>query len=180
MKKIIHVLFIFLIVVILSGCNNTAVKTVEDYLNEYKYLSNNVTENMKEIVDRENIEGIDRETYIKIFEKQYKDLKYEILNEEYNGDEATIKVKINVYDLYKIQNDANIYLANHMEEFNDENGEYDYKKFIKYKLNKMINANDRVDYTIDFYVVNKDNRWTVSSLSNADLEKIHGIYNYLY
>ena len=31
---------------------------------------------------------------------------------------------------------------------------------------------------IDFYVVKTSNGWVVNSLSNSDLEKIHGIYNY--
>ena len=47
-----------------------------------------------------------------------------------------------------------------------------------YKLNELKNFNERVDYTIDFYVVNTKDGWVVSKLSNSDLEKIHGIYNY--
>ena len=37
---------------------------------------------------------------------------------------------------------------------------------------------DKVEYTIEFYVVKTSDGWVVSSLSDSDLEKIHGIYNY--
>ena len=178
MKKIISLLFLLIIINLITGCGSSATKAVENYLNEYNMLSDNVTKNMKDIVNRENFKGQDRKTYMDIFKKQYKDMKYEIVDEAYDGDEAIIKAKINVYDLYKVQNSASSYLANHADEFNDANGNYDVNMFIKYKLDKMKNISDRVDYTIDFYVVNTTDGWVVSSLSNSDLEKIHGIYNY--
>ena len=178
MRKFISLFILLSILSLLSGCGTTAKMAVENYLNEYRSLSNNVTKNMNDIVDRENLENEDRKKYIDIFKKQYKNLEYEIVDEAYDGDEAIIKAKIKVYDLYKIQNNASIYLANHMDEFTNKNGEYDLNKYIKYKLDKMYNTNDKIDYTIDFYVVNTSDGWTVSSLSNADLEKIHGIYNY--
>ena len=52
------------------------------------------------------------------------------------------------------------------------------KKFITYKLDKMKETNEKTSYTIDFYVVNTSDGWTVSSLSNSDIEKLHGIYDY--
>ena len=96
----------------------------------------------------------------------------------YNGDEATITVKVNVYDLYKAQKDATTYLAENPNEFKDEDGKYDAEKFITYKLDKMKETNEKTSYTIDFYVVNTSDGWTVSSLSNSDIEKLHGIYDY--
>lgn len=175
MKKIIYLL---VLVLLLAGCKSTAKMAVENYLNEYISLSDNVTRNMNEIIEQENLDTSNKDKYVEIFKKQYKDLKYEIISEDYNGDEAIIKTKIIVYDLYKVQNDASKYLANHKEEFEDENNEYDINKYIAYKLDKMQNTNDKVEYTIDFYVVNTSDGWIVSSPSNSDLEKIHGIYNY--
>ena len=77
-----------------------------------------------------------------------------------------------------VQKEVNEYLENNPEEFNDENGNYSIDKFFAYKLEKMKNTDDKIDYTIDFYVVKTSDGWVVSSLSNSDLEKIHGIYNY--
>lgn len=178
MKRLLNILFITLLAISLSGCSKTAKATVEEYLNKYNSLDADVIKDINEVVDTESFTGEDKETYFSIFKKQYADLQYSIIEEEYDGDEAIIKAKITVYDYYKVQRDASIYLANNADEFNDENGEYDSSKFIKYKLEKLKMTTDRVDYTIDFYVVKNDNKWIVSSLSNADLEKIHGIYNY--
>ena len=42
----------------------------------------------------------------------------------------------------------------------------------------MINATDRVEYTIDINLTKKDNEWTVNEFDKTTLEKIHGTYNY--
>lgn len=178
MKRILNILVFTILIITLTGCSKSAKMTVEEYLDRYNSLDAEVLNDMNDIVNMENMSDDDKETYTAIFKKQYADLQYKILDEEYDGDEAIIKVKISVYDYYKVQRDASVYLANNADEFNDEDGIYDSSKFIKYKLEKMKMTTDKVDYTIDFYVVKNDNKWIVSSLSNADLEKIHGIYNY--
>lgn len=178
MKKGFKILIILVLMFSLIGCSKTAKMTVESYLDRYNSLDAEVLNDMNEVVDMESFSDEDKETYSSLFKKQYSDMQYNILDEEYDGDEAIIKVKITVYDYYKVQKEASIYLANNADEFNDENGVYDVSKFIKYKLEKMKMTTDKVDYTIDFYLIKHDNNWEVSSLSNSDLEKIHGIYNY--
>lgn len=178
MKKIYSIIVITIFTFLLSGCGKTAVDSVEEYLDNYKNLNANVLSDMKEIIDKENLSNENATVYEEIFKKQYSDLTYDIKNEEYNGDEAVITVQINVYDLYKAQKETTDYLANHNEEFLDESGHYDSAKYITYKLQKMKETTEKVDYTIDFYVVNTNDGWVVSSLSNSDLEKIHGIYDY--
>ena len=178
MRKVFNIVICSILLISLCGCSKTAKMTVEEYLARYNSLDVDVLKDMEEVVNMENLSAEDKETYSAIFKKQYTDLQYDVLDEEYDGDEAIIKVKITVYDYYKVQKEASIYLANNADEFNNENGEYDATKFIKYKLDKMKNTIDKIDYTIDFYLVKNDNNWVVSSLSNADLEKIHGIYNY--
>lgn len=178
MKKIFKVLLCIVMVLSLSGCKETASMAVENYLAKYNSLHEDVLMDMDNVIAQENLGDSHKETYQSIFKKQYTDLKYEIIDEEYNGDEATVKAKVTVYDLYKAQNDASKHLASNPDEFNDENGIYDITKYITYKLDQMINATDTVDYTIDFYVVKTAKGWTVSSLSKTDLEKLHGVYNY--
>ena len=178
MKKIIGILIAFIMVFTLSGCGMTATKAVEEYLDKYNSLDESVLNDMDEIVNMENLSDDNKNTYSSIFKKQYADLQYKVIDEEYDGDEAIITVKVTVYDYYKVQKDASTYLANNADEFNDENGVYNPELFIVYKLDKMKMTTDKVDYTIDFYVVKDNNKWTVTPLANSDLEKIHGIYNY--
>jgi len=47
-----------------------------------------------------------------------------------------------------------------------------------YKLDKMKDTTTKVDYTIIFTVTKEDDKYKVEQLSDADLEKIHGIYDY--
>ena len=178
MKKVLSLIVAFMMVLSLGGCKDTASMAVENYLTKYNSLHEDVLTDMATIIENENLSDNNRSTYESIFKKQYTDLSYEIIEEEYNGDEATVKAKITVYDLYKVQNDASQYLADNPDKFNDENGKYDVEKFITYKLEQMKNNVDTVEYTIDFYVVKTSEGWVVSSLSRSDLEKIHGVYDY--
>ena len=178
MKKLLSVILGVLFIMSLSGCGDSATKAVEDYLDQYTSLSDNVLKDMMNIVKDEDITDKQKEVYQDIFKKQYQDLTYKIDNEEYDGDEATITVTVKVYDLYKAQKDASNYLKDNRDEFNDNNGIYDVAKYMDYKLEQMKNMLDRIEYTIEFYVVKTSDGWVISSLSDSDLEKIHGIYNY--
>lgn len=178
MKKIITILIAVFMILSLGGCEDSASMAVEKYLAKYNSLDEAVLTDMQNVIEKENLSNENKEIYEAILKKQYTDLTYEVVEEEYDGDEATVDVKITVYDLYKAQNDASKYLAEHPEEFQDDDGNYDLESFIEYKLNEMKNNIGTVEYTIEFYVVKTTDGWTVSSLSNSDLEKIHGIYNY--
>ena len=178
MRKVFNIVLIGLFALILTGCQDSAKKSVSRYLDKYIALDSDVLVDMMDIINRESMSDKNKEKYESIFKKQYQDLKYTILSEEYNGDEAVIKVKVTVYDLYASQKEANDYLKDHPDSFNDDNGNYNAELFIAYKLDKMMKTTNKVDYTIDFYVMKDGSSWSVSSLSSSDLEKIHGIYNY--
>lgn len=178
MKKIYKLLIVVVILLTLTGCANTAIDAVENYLDKYVNLDKDIILNVDKIVNNENMTAENSNTYKSLFKKQYQNLKYEIENEEYNGDEAIISVKVTVFDYYKAQNDALLYLNNNPDEFDYKDGIYDMDKFIKYKLKLMEETTDTVDYTIDFYVIDTKDGWKVSDMSESDLDKIHGIYNY--
>ena len=178
MKKIIGIITSLILVLCLTGCGDSAKIAVDNYLAKYNALDDDVLNDMNDIVLKENLSEENKEVYIALFKKQYSNLTYKITKEQYDGDEAIVSANITVYDYYKVQKEANEYLENNPDEFNDENGNYSVDKFIAYKLEQMKNTNDKIDYTIDFYVVKTSDGWIVSSLSNSDLEKIHGIYNY--
>lgn len=183
MKKVLKVLMVFAFIFMLVGCSCmqiTAKDRVEEFLDQYRNLSANVLGDLDEVVDQETeLTEEQKEKYRDILKKQYSDLNYEIVNEEYDGDTAVVEAKITVYDLYKAQKDATEYLNEHSEEFNDESGNYDSSKFMDYKLDKMQKNNDTVEYTINFNLTkDEDGNWQISELKQSDLEKIHGIYNY--
>ena len=181
MKKVYKVLLVVGICLVLAGCGcmkKTAKGAVQDYLNQYKNLSSNVISNMDDVVNDENLTDSQKEKYRDILKRQYQDLKYEITSEKYDGDNATVEVKITVYDLYKVQKDANNYLTNSGDEFK-ENGIYSNDLFMNYRLDKMKKVTDTVEYNITFNVTKDDKgNYKVNDLSNSDLEKIHGVYNY--
>ncbi len=179
MKKKIFLIVSLLLLVVGCGCmKKTAKGAVQDYLNQYKNLSANVNSDMDDVIDNENLTDTQKEKYRDILKKQYQDLKYDIVSEKYDGDNAMVDVKIKVYDLYKVQKDANDYLTTSGDEFK-ENGVFSNDLFMDYKLDKMKKTMDTIEYNITFNVTKDDKgNYKVSDLSNTDLEKIHGVYNY--
>ena len=176
MKKL---LTLFLLFLLLTGCGRkTAKMEVESHLKKYKNLSSEVLVDLENIIDMENLSYEGEEKYRDILKKQYKDLTYEIVEEEFKDDVTYVTAKVEVYDLYKAQKDASIYLQNNLEEFNDESGVYDVNKYLDYKLDRMKDITDRVEYTITFTVTKEDDEYVIAQPTQIDLQKIHGIYNY--
>ena len=180
MKKIIiGFLSIFLLVGCSIGISNTPSLAVENYLDKYINSDDAVMLELDEYIkDQTDLTDEQKETYKEVLKKQYNDLEYDIQEENYDGDTAIVTVKITVYDLYKVQQDTDNYLTDHNDEFVDANGKYDANKYLSYRLEKMKNTGERVDYTIDINVSKVNNKWSVDQLSNEALQKIHGIYSY--
>lgn len=181
MKKSLKIFSIIMGVFLLSACGcmkNTAKGAVEDYLNQYKNLSSNVTSDLEDVVSKEDLTEEQKDVYRDVLKKQYKDLRYKIESEEYD-DTALITTKITVYDYFKAQKEADEYLENNKEEFVGEDNTYSKDLFMDYKLNNMKKTTDTVEYTIIFKATKNDSgNYEVVDLSQSDLEKIHGIYNY--
>ena len=100
MKKVLSGVLMIIFVLSLGGCTKTAKTAVENYLAMYTSLDENVLTDMNTIIESENLTDENRSVYESIFKKQYSDLSYEITDEKYSGDEATVTVKISVYDLF--------------------------------------------------------------------------------
>lgn len=180
MKKLKKLIVIVMSLFLVVGCgctNNKAADSVKDYLNNYKNLDDNVNSQLDDVVAAEDLTDNQKETYKEILKRQYKDMKYEITNEKYEGDEAVVTVKITVYDYYKVQQDVADHLKDNREEFYKD-GVYDEDAYIDYKLDTMKKYDKTITYTIDFVVEKKNNKWVVKDLSDKDVEKIHGIYDY--
>ncbi len=176
MKKILSIL---LIVFVLVGCNmtNTPTKKVEEFLMSYQTLSDDVVSDLELSSEMENLSSTNKITYMDVMQRNYKNLKYEITNEDVNGDEAVVTAKITVYDLYKVMKESNDYLTNNSTEF-EIDGVYDQDKYREYELGEMLKTNYTVDYTIYFNLSKVDDEWILTEPDNTTKEKIHGIYNY--
>ena len=175
MKKVI----VIVIVLLISGCSSNimAKDVVKDYLDGYINLSKDVKNSLdKTIKENKEFNDINKDMYKKILLKQYKDLKYVILNEEYDGDKALITVNINVYDLNKAEENAEDYLSTNLKEFYDDTNKFDNQKYIDFKLNLMYEASERIDYTVVFFLNRVNKKWVLEQPTDEDLEKIHGIY----
>ena len=105
-------------------------------------------------------------------------MKYEIKDKTINADEATVKVKITVIDYFKAQKESDDYLKENPSEFYDENQIFSDELFNTYKLKKMDEVKDTVDYDITFNLNKVDGQWKLESPDRIILEKIHGLYDY--
>ena len=176
MKRLVYILFLFLLV----GCNdlsNTPTKKTEEFLKKYQTLDESVINALENVVNESDLNDEQKAIYIDIMKKQYQNLSYEVKDETLNGDEAITAVEISVIDFKKVLDEANEYLKNNEEEFYD-NGEYSIVKFNDYKLNKLKEAKDKVRYTIEIKLTKINDKWTVDNLSNETYDKINGVYNY--
>lgn len=178
MKKILVLIISFILI---GACSKplTAKEAVENYLEKYRTSSKEVLDALDEYVASDNdLNENQKEVYKEVLKKQYKNIKFKIVNETYTNDEALITTEITVFDLYKAQKEADAYLSEHQSEFTSD-GVYDKSKFLDYKLSLMKDYTYFTDYTIDFHVIKNDkDKWEVQELSKDDLEKLHGIYQY--
>ena len=176
MKKILSIL---LMSFILIGCgmSNTPTKKVEEFLTKYQELSDDVLSDLELSAESENLSSSNKVTYMDAMKRNYQNLKYEIADEKVNGDEATVVVKITVFDLHKSMKESNDYLIDNSEEF-ETNGVYDQNKYRTYEINEMLKTKYTVDYTIDFFLEKEDDEWNIIEPSKTVKEKLHGTYNY--
>ena len=168
MKKIISI-FIFLLLLVGCSLSNTPTAQVEDLLSKYQMLDSDIKSGIDNVVMGESLTNEQQERYRKIIEKQYKNLMYEIKDEEIDGNNAEITVEIEVMDYKKIVNEitSSYQVQNNftVEEYNNT------------KLDALEKVKDKVTYTIEFDVIkDKDGNWKLTSLDNETIKKIQGMY----
>ena len=180
MKKFVMMLFIpFLLV----GCGgkmmNTPTKKVEMFFANYQSLDDSVVKQLNDVANEEELfNSTQRKEYVDLMKKHYQDLKYEIKDEIVDGDTATVTVEIEVKDYSKTLKDAETYLNEHKQEFNNDKNEYDESLFTSYRLEQLKKSTDKVKYTLNIYLTKVDNEWKMDDLSETDRMKINGMYEY--
>ena len=177
MKKIILLLTMLIIIV---GCNltNTPSGKVEKYLNNYNNLSDDVLMDIEATVSSENLSSENKELYKNVLKKQYENMKYEIKDESIDGNKATVTVKISVLDLYHAEKESLNYMNEHADEFNDANGMFDNELFNHYRINKLMEESNVVDYEIKFNLDKNNSEWILKNPGRETLEKLNGLYKY--
>lgn len=174
-KKILISLLSIMLLITGCGLKTTPKSKVESTLMKYQNNSDTVIKELEDYLKTLKISEDSLDEYKKVYTKQYTDLTYIIKDELIDGDKASVTAQIEVYDYYKIDNESVKYISDNPSEFSTNNV-YDAEKVLKYKIDKLTKAKDRVTYTIKFSLSKIDNEWTIDKLSNEDLEKIHGIY----
>ena len=178
MKKLITILSILLFTGCTLDISNTPTKKVEEFLNKYQILDEEVLNQLDNVIDsKTNLNNENKEEYRKIIKKQYKDMQYTIKEESIDGDEATVTVQIIVKDFTKIINDAEVYKRQNMNEFY-ENEIYNDNLYKKYLIDKLKDAKDRVTYTVEFKVHKQNRKWVLDPITEEIEDKILGIYKY--
>lgn len=206
MKRFLLYFSCIMAIVLLSGCSmdNTPTGKVENFLDNYKNHDDNVIEQLGDMVNMDGLmDEAQKSTYTDIMKKQYEDLSYEIKNEVIDGDTATVTAEIEVYDFYRVNQDAEAYYNSNPGEFSDDNGTSDGglvgdvvegaedaaddtagamtsdQKYVEYRLGKLKEAEDRVTYTIDFTLTKNDEEvWTLNEIDDMTRQKIHGLYEH--
>ena len=176
MKKYIYVA---LSLILLCGCelSNTPTKKTEEFLKKYQALDNAVLEDLEETVNNDtSLNENQKIMYQDIMKKHYQNLTYEIKEETVDGNKAIVTVEISVTDFKKVLDEANNYMNNNKEQFNDENGNYSVVKFNEYKLNKLKEAKDKVRYTLEFNLNKENDEWNIGTLNQSVYNKINGVY----
>ena len=167
MKKIM-LMFIFLLLLVGCSLANTPTATVEDLLSKYQMLDDDISSGIDDALNDELLTSEQKRRYRKIIEKQYKNLMYEVKDEEIDGNQAEITVQIEVIDFKKSINEVN----NRYQGTN-----YNIEQYNNAKLDALENAKEKVVYTIEFDVIkDNDGNWELASLDNEIIKKIQGMY----
>ena len=151
---------------------------VSEYLDSYNSLSEPVIQDMETAIQAENLTSENTSLYREVLMKQYKDLKYDIVEENIEGDKAIVKVKITVYDLHNSKVESENYMNEHQDEFMDADNLFDDIAYMKYRLEKMFEVKDTITHDIEFNLTKENDEWKINDIDRVTLEKIHGLYNY--
>lgn len=175
-------LLVITTVLLLVGCEsvmNNPTKRVETFLNKYQTMDSEVLSQLDTTLNNDNtLTNEQKKEYKELMKKQYQNLTYTIKDEEVDGDTATVKVEIEVYDFNKAMTDSDNYLLENQDEFISEENEIDNEKFMDYKISRMKNTKEKVKYTIDFTLTKENDKWMLDNIDEITRQKIHGIYNY--
>lgn len=166
MKK--RLLFLVVPVFFLLACtvSNTPTSKVEALLSKYQKVDNEIKTEIENMLEEQNLTETQKERYKKILEKQYKNLTYQIKDEQVDGDIALVTVEIEVLDL-----------KNSIDNLVFDTSVYTKQAYDEEKLNRLESVKNKVKYTMEL-TVEKDEQgtWKIKNLTNDKIKKIQGMY----
>ena len=160
MKKLVIILIIFF-----SGCSiaNTPTSKVEAFLSRYQRLDGDISLAYDKLADDENISNNDINRYREVIKRQYKNLSYEIKDEEIDGDTAVVTAQIKVYNYKEI-----------LDKYDPD--DYEKEEYHDMIINELSKQKEKIVYTIEFELnSSKDGEWGLESLDLEEQEKLLGI-----
>lgn len=176
-----YLFFIVISVVLLTGCaflGNTPKDEVAKFLNNYKNNSESVVNELEDYLKDQDLDEDTYQDYKELYLRQYSNLKYEIKDQKIDGDNAIVDVQIKVFDYYKTDKLTGDYFTANQADFVDADGDVDFSKYFAYKINKLLDTTDTVDYTLTLNLKKNDDKWEIEPLTNEELKKLHGTYEY--
>ena len=158
--------------------------TNDDYKQRYKTLMTNQYKNMEYKIKDEQVEENNAVVEVEVTVYDYASAirnANDYLNNnpnEFTMSKPTIDMEDSKDETSKENETDNTNTnsdnTNNITGTNDYN--YDEDKFTDYRLSQMESVTDTVTYTIEFTLTKVDGKWQIDQLSNADIEKLHGIY----
>lgn len=179
MKKIITLLVVS--IMCLTGCalmSNSPSDSVKKFLDNYKNNDEVVVDELNDYLTTEELSDDEMKDYREIYLRQYSNMKYEIKNEKIDGDKAEVEVQVTVYDYYKTNKASGEHLTANKADFVDDDGDVDLTKYLSYKISKLLDTTDTVDYTLTLTLNKVDDKWEIDPLTTEQLTKLHGTYEY--
>lgn len=179
MKKIFTILMVS--VLCLTGCallQNKPKDAVAKFLNNYKNNDTVVVNELNDYLATEDMDKKTREDYREIYLRQYSNMDYTIKEERIDGDKATVDVQITVFDYYKTNKLSGDYFTANQADFVNDQGDVDIAKYLSYKINKLLDTTDTVNYTLTLNLNKTDDGWEIEPLTTEQLTKLHGTYEY--
>lgn len=162
MKKIY---LLIIPIIFLIGCSiaNTPTSIVEDYLSKYQMLDKNIDTNYNNITTDTNLSQNIKNRYKDAIKKQYRDLSYEVKDEEIDGNSATVTVQVKVKNYKKA-----------FEQYNKN--DYSLEDYHEQVLNTIEVTKEKTTYTIEF-TLTKDNQdnWLLDTITDETKDKLLGI-----
>ena len=157
--------------------------TNEDYRKRYRTLMTNQYKHLEYEITDEVIENDNAVVQAQITVYDYASAinnANNYLNTNPNEFMIEDKTTINENDAddetTKDQNTNNSLDSNNRKNSINDMNNYDNDKFTDYKLSQMENVTDTITYTMEFTLTKVDGKWKMDSLSNADIEKLHGMF----
>ena len=168
MKKALLLLILSLT---LLGCklDNTPTSKVEELLVKYQKLDTQIEEEIEDVLSDETLTFQQKNEFKDLIKEQYKNMTYEVKEEEIDGDTAIVTVEIEVKD-YKsaINIVGDKYIGKE---------DYTVEQYNTDKIEELKKVKEKVTYILDIELTkNTDGEWRVNNLSNVEKKKIQGMY----